>query len=150
MYIIWDVATYYVLHIELHRKSCPQNYNSASAIVERAINGAHISSGHALICDHFYTSVDLARTLLERGVTLTGTCIQRRRFVPDIMKDDALRRDEDMGEMRTKQIFSDSISLVTYIPQRHFFRNFKSVLMLSTEFQLPQQVLVYLYIKLLI
>ena len=49
-----------------------------------------------------------------------------------------------MGEMVTKQIFSESLLLVAYIPRRHFTRNFKAILMLSTVFQLPQQVVVYL------
>ena len=148
MYILCDVVTSYVLYIELQRKSCPQNYNSASAIVQRAINGANIPPGNALICDRFYTSVELARILLEKGVTLTGTCIQRRRFIPEIMKNASLRQDKEMGEMITKQIFSEYISLVAYIPRKHFIRNFKSVLVLSTEFQLLQQVIVYFYFML--
>ena len=90
VYILCDVFTYYVLHIELQRKSCSQNYNSASANVQRAIDGANILAGHALICDHFYTSVQLAQILLEKGATSAGTCIQRRRFFPEVIKTAAL------------------------------------------------------------
>ena len=141
MYILCDVATRYVLYLEVLRKSGPQNFYSGKNIIERAIDGARISPGHALICDRFYTSVELAKLLFERGVTLTETCIQRRRFIPDMMKNAALRHDDEMGEMVTKQVFSESLSLIAYIPRRHFTHNFKAVLLLSTEFQLHQQVI---------
>ena len=138
MYILCDVATRYVLYLEVLRKSGPQNFYSGENIVERAIDGARISLGHALICDRFCTSVELAKLLFQRGVTLTRTCIQRRRFIPDMMKNAELRHDD---EMVTKQVFSESLSLIAYIPRRHSTHNFKAVLLLSTEFQLHQQVI---------
>ena len=175
MYLLCDTKTHYTHYIELYRKGGPALYYSGEKVVERLINGARIGRGHALVADRFYTSASLARTLLQRGITYTGTCVHRRRFIPRPFAGEAnpalfpLRNDPDMGEMVSKTIYADNMSLTGYVPRRHFHRNFKVVLIrekrylihekpffffadetmvmigndLSTEYQLPQQVNYY-------
>ena len=111
--------------------------------MERLINGARIGRGHALVADRFYSSASLARKLFQHDITYTGTCVHRRRFIPRPFAAEALRNDPDMGKMVSKTIYADNMSLTGYVPRRHFHRNFKVVLILSTEYQLPQQVNYY-------
>ena len=125
----------------MYRKGGPALYYSGEKVVERLINGARIGRGHALVADRFYTSASLARTLLQRGITYTG--VHKRRFIPRPFATEAQRNDPDMGEMVSKTIYADNMSLTGYVPRRHFHRNFKVVLILSTEYQLPQQVNYY-------
>ena len=127
----------------MYRKGGPALYYSGEKVVEWLINGARIGRGHALVADRFYTSASLARTLLQRGITYTGTCVHRRRFIPRPFAGEALRNDPDMGEMVSKTIYADNMGLTGYVPRRHFHSNFKVVLILSTEYQLPQQVNYY-------
>ena len=142
MYLLCDTKTHYTHYIEMYRKGGPALYYSGEKVVERLINGARIGRGHDLVADRFYTSASLARTLLQRGITYTGTCVHRRRFIPRPFAAEALRNDLDMGEMVSKTIYAD-MCLTGYVPRRHFHRNFKVVLILSTEYQLPQQVNYY-------
>ena len=143
MYLLCDTKTHYTHYIEMYRKGGPALYYSGEKVVERLINGARIGRGHAPVAHRFYTSASLARTLLQRGITYTGTCVHRRRFIPRPFAGEALRYDPDMGEMVSKIIYADNMSPTGYVPRRHFHRNFKVVLILSTEYQLSQQVNYY-------
>ena len=131
----------------MYRKGGPALYYSGDKVVERLINGARIVRGHALVADRFYTSASLARTPLQRGITYTGTCVHRRRFIPRPFAAESLRNDPDMDEMISKALYADNMSLTGYVPRRHFHQNFKVVLILSTEYQLPQQVNYYYVLR---
>ena len=147
MYLLCDTKSHYTHYIEVYRKGGPALYYSGENVVERLINGARIGRGHALVADSFYTSASLARTLLNSGITYTGTCVHTRRFIPNPLTTKSLRNDPDMGEMTSKALYTDNMSLTAYVPRRHFHRNFKGVLILSTEYQLPQQVNYMAYVE---
>ena len=143
MYLLCDTKTHYTHYIEMYRKGGSALYYSGEKVVERLINGSRIGRGHALVADRLYTSASLARKLLQHGKTYTGTCVHRRRFIPRPFTAEVLRNDAAMGEIVSKTMYTDNMSLIGYVPRRHFHRNFKVVLILSTEYQLPQQVNYY-------
>ena len=93
-----------------------------------------------LLADRFFTSVATAEALLQRGITFTGTCQERRRFVPKILTKQEMRRNPEIVEMSSLTVFSEKMSITGYIPARHYHCNFKIVLVLSSEYQLHQQV----------
>ena len=140
MYLLCDTDKHYTYYIDMYRKGGPPLHTSGQKIVDRLITGARISEGHALVADRFFTSVATAEALLQRGITFTGTCQERRRFVPKILTKQEMRRNPEIVEMSSLTVFSENMSITGYIPARHYHRNFKVVLVLSTEYQLHHQV----------
>ena len=140
MYLLCDTDKNYTYYIDMYRKGGPSLHYSGEKIVDRLITGARIAEGHALVADRFYTSVAIAKALLQRGITYTGTCVERRKFVPKILTKGEMRRNREISEMSSLTVFSERMSLTGYIPARHYHRNFKVVLVLSTEYQLYHQV----------
>ena len=136
----FDTDKHYTYYIDMYRKGGPPLHYYGQKIVDRLITGARISEGHALVADRFFTSVATAEALRQRAITFTGTCQERRRFVPKILTKQEMRRNPEIVEMSSLTVFSENMSMTGYIPARHYHRNFKVVLVLSTEYQLHQQV----------
>ena len=138
MYLLCDTDKHYTYYIDMYRKGGPPLHYSGQKIVDRLITGARISE--VSLCRQIFTSVATAEALLQGGITFTGIFQERRRFVPKILTKQEMRRNPEIVEMSSLTVFSENMSITGYIPARHYHCNFKVVLVLSTEYQLHQQV----------
>ena len=79
-------------------------------------------SGRNVAADNFFTSVQLAESLLNKNLTLVGTLRQNKPDIPPIMKASKSRE-----RYSTKFGFKGNTTMVSYVPKKG-----KAVIMLST------------------
>ena len=80
-------------------------------------------SGRGCTVDNFFTSSDLAHSMLNRQITLCGTVKKNRRFLPPAILDVHSRPVQS-----SKFVFHDDMTLVSYVPKKK-----KNVVLLSTQ-----------------
>ena len=79
-------------------------------------------SGRNVSMENYFTSVPLAKTMLQHNLTIVGTMRKCKREFPECMKASKSR------EPKTSTYgFNDQITMVSYVPKKN-----KSVIMLST------------------
>ena len=72
--------------------------------------------------DNYFTGVPLAKTMLQRKLTIVGTMKKSKREIPECMKPAKSR------ETKTSIFgFNDQLTMISYVPQKN-----KAVLLLST------------------
>lgn len=82
-----------------------------------------VGSGRGCTADNFFTSYDLAKSLLNRQLTFCGTVKKNRRFLPAAVLDARSR-----PVLSSKFAFHDDMTLVSYVPKKN-----KNVILLSTQ-----------------
>lgn len=92
----------------------------ASRVVRDLIT--NLGPGYNITTDNFYTSLPLAKELLERNLTLVGTLRKSKREIPSEMLEGKKRI-----EGSSIFCFTDYCTMVSYMPKRD-----KLVLLLST------------------
>ena len=89
----------------------------------------YFNSGRNIFMDRFFSSHSVARKLLEKGLTMTGTIKQNRREVPP-----TFRCVKSRDTFSTKELWDgeNRIMLLSYVPKRN-----KNVLMISSMHSHP-------------
>ena len=72
--------------------------------------------------DNFFTSFDLAKSMLSRQLTICGTVKKNRRFLPPVILD------AQRPVLSSQFAFQDNVTLVSYVPKKK-----KNVVLLSTQ-----------------
>ena len=71
--------------------------------------------------DNFFTSFDLAKSMLSRQLTICGTVKKNRRFLPPVILD------AQRPILSSQFAFQEDVTLVSYVPKK------KNVVLLSTQ-----------------
>ena len=121
-----DVDTAYLTNFELYTglTGRVREVGQPSRVVLQMTE--HLSgSGRGCTTDNFFTSYDLAQSMLNRQLTLCGTVRKNRRFLPPAILDVRAR-----PVLSSKFAFHNDMTLVSYVPKKK-----KNVLLLSTQHQ---------------
>ncbi|KAB0803234.1 hypothetical protein PPYR_00204 [Photinus pyralis] len=121
-----DAKTYYCSNLEVFiRNQPPGPYwidSRSSEVVKRMVN--HIErSGRNVTCDNLFTSVPLAKDLLEKKLTLVGTLRKNKREIPPMFIAKSVKRPLNSSMFG----FTNECTLVSYKSKVS-----KMVLLLST------------------
>lgn len=125
---IWfacDANTFYPLNSEIYvgkNVGADRSVNVGEGVVERLVVHWE-NTGRTIVCDNFFTTLNLGRYLLSKNLALLGTVRQNKRFVPDEMK-------ASRSRLELSSIFGfheNKFALVSYVPKKS-----KSVILLST------------------
>lgn len=107
-----------------------------------------LREGRTLYIDNFYSSVALARVLLEKSTYVCGTLRSNRKENPKIVTDKKLKKGEVEGKENSEGIkvlkWKDkrNVLMLTTVPE-HTAEKVTTVLRRGTEAQKPQSVLDY-------
>lgn len=126
IFSIVDSETYFTLKMEIYAGTQPEGPysvdNSPSAVVKRMIEPID-STGRNITCDNWFTSVTLARDLMQNHrTTIVGTIRKNRREIPEMVT-----QTRQMPEKSSLFVFADRCTLVSYVPKKN-----RNVLLLST------------------
>ena len=125
MKIWWvcDSTTFYPLNgiPYLGKESTTRATNLSRYVVETLVE-PYERSNRNVTCDNYFTDLDLALSLLSKGLTLVGTVRKNKRFIPGefLPGKDRLKESSVFG-------FTKSSTLVSYVPKPR-----KAVVLLST------------------
>ena len=103
-----------------------QKYNSLPqpARVVLHVSQKYLDRGHHIFTDRYYTSLPLAKVLLEKHTTLTGTCMRNRVGLPP-----EIRQVKRIGDNEVIAFRDDRIMVLEWRAPK----SKSSVVMLSTE-----------------
>ena len=132
MYVIADSKSKYVLYLEPHARCTDHNetHFSGVEIFKRLIQGAQLPSGIRICADRFFMDYSLVAWCTERHYTVLGTVRGDKRCVPASVRKEHMRGDP---ERYSRTVYAPGCSLSAFIPDNHAGRNFKVVLVLSSE-----------------
>ena len=96
---------YYTLKYKVYKgKEQKSVKKSASSDIVMELMENYLDCGRTLICDNWYTSVDLAEKLLQRDTHLLGTLRKNRKRNPKIVTQKKLKKGEYIGRQNTNNI----------------------------------------------
>lgn len=129
IYAASNVKSYYTFNLEIYCRKQPPAGGQISTSAKDVV--LHLTediagSGRNITTDNFYTSMDLARELMERKLTLLGTVRKNKAFIPKSF----LNPQEYLEKFQSMFGFTDMATLVCC-----YNKNKKVVPLLST---LPQ------------
>lgn len=126
IYALCDAKMYYTANLEVYVGKQPEGpfstNNSALSVVERLCEPIQ-GTGRNLTTDNWFTSLELAESLLKKKITLVGTIRKNKRCLPVEFTNNKSR---PVGSSLFG--FSKNCTLVSYIPKRN-----KNVLLISTK-----------------
>lgn len=93
-----------------------------------------LPSGHNITCDNFFTTHNLAMTLLRRKQTLVGTVRKNKLFLPPIILD--LKK---KPIFYSKFLFTEKATIVSYVPKKYKFTVLYSTLHHTPDVHEDQQ-----------
>ncbi|UYV66532.1 hypothetical protein LAZ67_4001984 [Cordylochernes scorpioides] len=133
-WVLCEAQSGYTLQFDIYAGKADSTPSSpkglAFDVVFRLVNNANLlDKGYHIICDNFYTSVDLALDLYARRTYLTGTMRLYRRSLPSSIRSKKLQPSEKLYRFR------DPVLLLRWREKRS---QKKPVILLSTECMLPQ------------
>lgn len=97
--------------------------NVGERVVKDLVVNNFGGSGRTVVCDNFFTTYNLAKTLMvDNSLALLGTCNKRRMFVPASFANPKGREAES-----TLFGFCNNMTMCSYVPKKN-----KAVVMLST------------------
>lgn len=98
--------------------------NQGERVVKDLCCGLIGGSGRNVTCDNFFTSLDLAKSLMnDHNLSILGTVNKKRRFIPKEMMPN-----KDRPALSTEFLHSGNITMCSYVPKRN-----KAVVLLSTS-----------------
>ncbi|XP_069692711.1 piggyBac transposable element-derived protein 4-like [Periplaneta americana] len=126
IFALADAKTFYTLNLEIYAGKQPEGPykvdNSPSAVVKRLVEPIS-GTGRNVTCDNWFTSVPLAKHLLDSNrLTLVGTIRKNKREIPP-----SFVQHRSRAQYSSKFAFDDQMTLVSYVPKKG-----KTVLLLST------------------
>lgn len=132
MYLICDSDNQYVFSIDPYvRGQAPEpQYYSGTNVLKRLVDSADLPQGCGVVCDRFFGDYLLVDWCLQRNLSVLCTLRNDKRCVPASMRRQHL---EGNPERYSRTLFRPNCTISAYIPPRHAERNFKSVLVLSSE-----------------
>lgn len=123
---IWalaDCSTAYTVNMQVYlgkEGNRPEKGQGQRVVLDMV---SHLSQGHGITTDNFFTSLDLADKLLERNLSLCGTLRRNKTFIPKELLPAPYKKEFSsmFGFMKNK-------TMVSYVPKKN-----NAVLLLSTE-----------------
>lgn len=126
--VLCDSENYYYFAAEPYTGKVinqPKDYNSGPEVVKRFVELAKLqTSGRNITMDRKFTAVPIANYLLEQNLTVVGTIMSNRKYVPPELRPQSLKAAS--GTIRFG--FRDRGTLVSYVPKKN-----KVVTVLSTQ-----------------
>ncbi len=123
LWALADVKTYYCVNLQPYigrTGNVPERQQGQRVVLE--LTNMLTGSGRQIYMDNFFTSLELARTLLGRQLTMTGTIRKNKPELPNEMLPNPTR-----GIQSSQFGFQRNVALVSYVPKKN-----KAVVMLST------------------
>ena len=120
-----DANTYYPLNSEIYTGknwNAKRAINVGESVVQKLVHPWE-NTGRTIVCDNFFTSLNLAKHLMSKGLAILGTVRQNKTFVPIEMKPDRKR----IEGSTIFGFFESKFALASYVPKKG-----KSVILLST------------------
>lgn len=97
--------------------------NVGERVVKDLCVNLFAGSGRNIVCDNFFTSYNLAKSLMiDNNLSILGTCNKRRTFVPAAFANPKRREAES-----SMFGFYNNVTMCSYVPKKN-----KAVVMLST------------------
>lgn len=130
LWALTDADTYYCLNLLPYvgrTGNVPEKHQGQRVVLE--LTNVLTGTGRNVFMDNFFTSLQLARTLLGRQLTMTGTM---RKNKPELPKE--MLPSNDRPELSSQFGFQKNVAVVSYVPKKK-----KAVILLST-FQLSNAV----------
>ncbi|UYV67611.1 hypothetical protein LAZ67_5001367 [Cordylochernes scorpioides] len=128
-WVLCEAQSGYTLQFDIYAGKAASTPSSSKGlafdVVFRLVNNANLlDKGYHIICDNFYTSVDLALDLYARRTYLTGTMRLNRRSLPSSIRSKKLQPSEKLYRFR------DPVLLLRWREKRS---QKKPVILLSTK-----------------
>ena len=127
-WVLVDVVSSYVLVIDPYlgkdESSTPRGGVSVGeSVVQKLVSQYSYKEKRVLVCDNFFSSIDLAASLYNKGIHFVGTLRKNKKEIPNEFQPNRQRAIESslFG-------FSKNLSLVSYVPKKS-----RAVLVLSTH-----------------
>lgn len=124
LWALCDSKTYYCLNLQPYVGrvgDVPERGQGQRVVLQ--LTDFLTGSGRHIYMDNFFTSLSLARSLLGRQITMTGTIRRNKTELPADMMPDATRE-----QFTSVFGFQDKVTIVSYVPKRN-----KAVILLSTN-----------------
>ena len=126
IFLLCDSFTYYVYNADIYLGKNYNNESNAKNIGEntvmRLMEGFDLP-GLNITMDNFFTSISLAKRLLEKNITLVGTVRKNRKHIPKFNR---------MNLYDSEYFFSGNLTILNYQTKRN-----KNVILLSTFHNFP-------------
>ena len=123
LWALADAKTYYCVNLQPYigrTGNVPERQQGQRVVLE--LTNMLTGSGRQIYMDNFFTSLELARTLLGRQLTMTGTIRKNKPELPNEMLPNPTR-----GIKSSQFGFQRNVALVSYVPKKN-----KAVVMMST------------------
>lgn len=124
LWALCDSKTYYCLNLQPYVGrvgDVPERGQGQRVVLQ--LTDFLTGSGRHIYMDNFFTSLSLARSLLGRQITMTGTIRRNKTELPNEMMPDATRE-----QFTSIFGFQDKVTIVSYVPKKN-----KAVILLSTN-----------------
>ncbi|XP_053956119.1 piggyBac transposable element-derived protein 1-like [Anastrepha ludens] len=111
-----DAKSFYPLKSEIYtgkNSNAGRANNVGEGVVQRLVCHWE-NTGRTIICDNFFTSLNLGKYLMSKGLAILGTVRQNKTFVPYEMKADRNRAEESF----IFGFLDGKFSLVSYVQKR--------------------------------
>jgi hypothetical protein len=125
--IFWlcDADSGYALNAQMYLgKENNAIHHNLGLDVVLSLSQPYYNTGREIVTDNFFTSYSLAKTLLEKNLTLLGTIRNHRKEIPDRLKN----KNRPVSSTEFSFDHEHGIMLASYIPKRN-----KNVILLSSS-----------------